>query len=83
MPFRKLIAAKAEHDAYIALCRKLGRTILTYKAPCCGKSLEGIAALPEETWDTGATCPICGRTYWKHTTSTEIVATLLPTAKAA
>lgn len=71
-----ILQGMREHAAYIRQLRSFGRTILTYRAPCCGVELEGMAATQGETWNTGATCPQCGGKYYKESTDEKITATL-------
>jgi len=74
---------KQRHLAFIARVRAAGRLILQYRVPCCGATVDGIAAGPGERWDTGATCPECGALYWKESTDEAITATPLPAPRAA
>lgn len=64
---------KQRHEEYIARLKAKGRKTLTFVAPCCGETIEDIAAGEGETWDTLSTCPHCGALYMKVTTSAEIV----------
>ena len=73
----KMAQLKHLHDAYIDRVRSYGRKILLYSVPCCGRTVEGIAALPGEEWRTGATCPHCAQLYLKVSTEDVVKAYLL------
>ncbi|WP_153117405.1 hypothetical protein [Rhodocyclus tenuis] len=67
---------KQQHEEYLARVKAKGAKTLTFVTPCCGKTVEDMAAHAGETWDTLATCPHCETIYWKVATDSEIVATI-------
>lgn len=70
---------KQRQDDYNARLRAKGVTMLAYKVPCCGATLESRAADAGARWSTLATCTECNGMYTKISTSEEIKA-LMPEA---
>lgn len=72
-----LAELKRKHDEYNDRLRAQGVTLLPYKVPCCGATLESRANTEGGRWTSLATCPECGGLYAKITTA-EGVTTLMP-----
>ncbi len=73
---RNLIGLRERHNDYIARVKALGKAIVTFKAPCCGKDIETPAAPSAERWTTLATCQHCGALYMKVTEGSTVTAAL-------
>lgn len=66
---------KQQHDDYISRLRARGATILSYKAPCCGESIETNVPETGKTWDSLVTCPNCGANHMKVVSHDSVSAT--------
>ena len=62
------------HENYIAAIKANGGKCVVYQTPCCGKSLESLAAPDGENWDSLVTCPFCGDLFAKLTNGADITA---------
>jgi len=60
----------SRYQAYIAGLKALGKPLLSFNAPCCGRVVETLPACTDETWTPLASCPHCGALYRKFVTRT-------------
>jgi hypothetical protein len=61
---------------YVAFAKAKGHSMMAYKVPCCGQTVEGRMAPTGRLWDCLCTCPHCGKMYTKITTADSVVGKL-------
>lgn len=58
----------SRYQAYVAGLKALGKSLLSFNAPCCGQVIETLPACTDDTWTPLASCPHCGALYRKIVT---------------